>query len=67
MTPGGSDTIFSLCQALGPGRPYDIRGVDCFGGCCYCGRRGWEAVRAIDWQAYAQGEYVGHARLEHVP
>jgi polysaccharide biosynthesis/export protein len=21
----------------------------------------------IDWQAYAQGEYVGHARLQHVP
>jgi polysaccharide export outer membrane protein len=21
----------------------------------------------IDWQAYAQGEYVGHARLAHVP
>ena len=24
-------------------------------------------MRAIDWQAYAQGEYVGHARLAHVP
>ena len=22
---------------------------------------------AIEWQAYAQGEYVGHARLAHVP
>ena len=21
----------------------------------------------IEWQAYAQGEYVGHARLAHVP
>jgi polysaccharide biosynthesis/export protein len=53
-----------LCQALGPAAPYDIRGVDCAG--CNCGRR-WEAMRAIDWQAYAQGEYVGHARLAHVP
>jgi polysaccharide export outer membrane protein len=53
-----------LCQALGPAAPYDVRGVDCAG--CNCGRR-WEAMRAIDWQAYAQGEYVGHARLAHVP
>jgi polysaccharide biosynthesis/export protein len=53
-----------LCQALGPAAPYDICGVDCAG--CNCGRR-WEAMRAIDWQAYAQGEYVGHARLAHVP
>ena len=27
----------------------------------------WEATRSFAWQAYAQGEYVGHARLEHVP
>jgi polysaccharide export outer membrane protein len=37
--------------------------------CSQCqGRcRGWEQARAIAWQAYAQGEYVGHARLAHVP
>ena len=54
-----------LCQALGPAAPFDICGVDCTD--CNCRRRGWEAMRAIDWQAYAQGEYVGHARLAHVP
>lgn len=54
-----------LCQALGPAAPYNIRAVDCASGCC--SRRGWEAARVIDWQAYAQGEYVGHARLAHVP
>lgn len=53
------------CQALGPAAPYDIHGIDCASGCC-CGR-GWEALRAINWQAFAQGEYVGHARLPHVP
>jgi polysaccharide export outer membrane protein len=53
------------CQALGPAAPYDICGVDC--STCDCRRRGWEAMRMIDWQAYAQGEYVGHARLAHVP
>ena len=54
-----------LCQALGPAAPYDIHGVDCASGCCCW--RGWEALRAINWQAFAQGEYVGHARLPHVP
>ena len=57
--------LILLCQALGPAAPYDICGIDCFeDNCC---RRGWEAARAIQWQAYAQGEYVGHARLAHVP
>jgi polysaccharide biosynthesis/export protein len=54
-----------LCQALGPAAPCNICGVD--GSTCNCCRRGWEAARAIQWQAYAQGEYVGHARLAHVP
>jgi len=54
-----------LCQALGPAAPCDVRGVDC--SACRCSRRGWEALRAVQWQAYAQGEYVGHARTAHVP
>jgi len=53
-----------LCQALGPAAPYDICAVDCSSGVCR--RRGWETARAGIWQAYAQGEYVGHARLAHV-
>jgi len=55
-----------LCQALGPAAPYDMCGVDC-ADCPGCRRRGWEAARLIFWQAYAQGEYVGHERLPHVP
>ncbi len=58
-----------LCQALGPAAPYDICGVDCAASGCYgngcC--RGWEAARFIQWQQYAQGEYVGPCRLAHVP
>lgn len=54
-----------LCQALGPAAPCDICGVDC--AVCNGHRRGgWEAARAIAWQAYAQGEYVGHERTAHV-
>jgi polysaccharide biosynthesis/export protein len=63
MTPEERHNIL-LCQALGPAAPCDICAVD--GSTC-CPRRGWEAARAIAWQAYAQGEYVGHARLAHVP
>ena len=55
-----------LCQALGPAAPYPVWGVDS----TVSGGRGevtWDARGPVDWQAYAQGEYVGHARLAHVP
>ncbi len=54
-----------LCQALGPAAPCPICGVDC-STCSWSRRGGWERMRAIAWQAYAQGEYVGHARTAHV-
>jgi polysaccharide biosynthesis/export protein len=67
-TTSGLDGI-QLCQALGPAAPCDICAVDCStcrgGRGCRC--RGWEAARLIAWQAYAQGEYVGHERTAHVP
>ena len=55
-----------LCQALGPAAPCDIGCVD--GACCRGPCSGWcrETIRARNWQAYAQGEYVGHERLPHV-
>ena len=66
---GTVPTQIQLCQALGPAAPCDICAVDCStcrgGHKCRC--RGWEAARLIAWQAYAQGEYVGHERLPHVP
>jgi len=63
--PAGSSLVVP-CQGLGPAAPYPIRGVDCAAG-CGCGRDcRWEDARFIAWQAYAQGEYVGHARTEHV-
>lgn len=55
-----------LCQALGPAAPYPVWGVDS----TVSAGRGevtWDARGPVDWQAYAQGEYVGHARLAHVP
>ncbi len=45
--------------------------MDCAEGCASCRGRDrecrWEDARFIAWQTYAQGEYVGHARTEHVP
>ncbi len=32
-----------------------------------CRDKRWRAMGPIDWQAYAQGEYVGHWRTAHVP
>lgn len=53
-------------QALGPAAPCNICAVD--GSVCRTGRcNSWELARVIAWQAYAQGEYVGHARTAHVP
>jgi len=59
------DEAVQPCQALGPAAPNDIWGIDCFSGSC--GEKRWDAMGPIPWQAFAQGEYVGHARTEHVP
>lgn len=55
---------------LGPAAPHPIWGVDSTSAMGPCGKRGepgWDARAMIDWQQYAQGEYVGNARTAHVP
>ena len=42
-------------------------GVKCPPGGCNPGGPGWGATRPIPWEIFAQGEYVGPARLAHVP
>jgi polysaccharide export outer membrane protein len=68
--PEGAFAGGGSCQGLGPAAPNPICGVDCAEGCNSCRGCGrecrWEDARFIAWQAYAQGEYVGHARTEHV-
>ena len=54
-----------LCQYLGPAAPHAIWGVDSLS--VNCGEPTWEHRGCIDWQAFAQGEYVGHFRTPHVP
>ncbi|NOY43346.1 MAG: sugar ABC transporter substrate-binding protein [Planctomycetes bacterium] len=53
-------------QALSPAAPHRIWAVDSMSGCGE-GEVGWESRGFVDWQAYAQGEYIGHARMAHVP
>ena len=53
-----------------PAAPHEIWGVDSLSACGPCGATGevgWDSRGPIDWQRYAQGEYVGHARTAHVP
>jgi polysaccharide biosynthesis/export protein len=54
-----------LCQGLSPAAPYPIRGVDSTAG--LGNWQAWGAAQPMNWQPYAQGEYVGHGRLTHVP
>lgn len=44
-----------------------LGGVDCHSCTEGCGEARWNAWRAIPWQAFAQGEYVGPHRTQHVP
>lgn len=64
----------SPCGAGGcdPGAPHRIWAVDSMQAPCGpCGELegelGWDARGFVDWQQYAQGQYVGNARPAHVP
>lgn len=61
----GSRSV-QLCQALGPAAPYCVQGID---GAATdgCGEQDWGAMGNVPYQMYAQGEYVGRARIAHVP
>ncbi len=65
-----SQVAFSQCQQVGccnPAAPHPIWAVDSMSGCGK-GEVGWKHRNyCVDWQSYAQGEYVGHARTAHVP
>jgi polysaccharide export outer membrane protein len=57
-----------LCQHLTPASPCDTPAIDCVNSDCECTQRGWKALGPTpDFQEYSQGEYVGRARLPHVP
>jgi len=60
----------AACTTCGPGcvNPClpPVQGVDCAQG-TGCGEVHWNAWGPIPWQAFGHGEYVGPARLPHVP
>jgi polysaccharide biosynthesis/export protein len=56
----------TCAQSLSPAAPHAIWGVDSAAG-GPCAEVGWDSRGPIPWQEFAQGEYVGHARLPHVP
>ena len=58
-----------LCQMLSPADPNPIPAADCFqNGGEACGKFWNQSLGPVmGFQEYAQGEYVGRARLPHVP
>jgi polysaccharide export outer membrane protein len=57
-----------ICQHLTSAGPNPTPAIDCNGTDPCCTQRGWSALGPVaDFQEWAQGEYVGRARLPHVP
>lgn len=72
--PAAPEACAVGCDACGgcanPAAPHPIWAVDSQSACGPCGiagEVGWDSHGTVDWQRYAQGEYVGHARTAHVP
>jgi polysaccharide export outer membrane protein len=65
--PPGASRV-QLCQVLSPADPNLIPAIDCVNGCPQCNARGWDGMGpTAGFQEWAQGEYVGRARMPHVP
>ncbi|HEY4312727.1 MAG TPA: polysaccharide biosynthesis/export family protein [Pirellulales bacterium] len=60
--PVGPGVVEGMCPMPSPWRC----GVYCGTGGA-CNNQTWENVRPIPWQVFAQGEYIGPARMRHVP
>jgi polysaccharide export outer membrane protein len=63
----GDDAV-QLCQVLTPADPNPIPAVDCVNDGQPDGACAWDAMGPVsEFQEWAQGEYVGRARIAHVP
>lgn len=66
--PQAGDQQIQLCQVLSPADPHPIPAVDCVIAGPDCTPNGWKAMGPVQgFQEWAQGEYVGRSRLQHVP
>ncbi len=62
------DDHVRMVQHLTPASPHNTPAIDCNYNDPCCTNRGWHALgNAPDFQKYSQGEYVGRARIPHVP
>lgn len=59
----GSSKQVQLCQATCG----LMMGVECSGCANHCQEARWATSRPIPWEVFAQGDYVGPARVQHVP
>ncbi len=60
--------VIQLCQALSPADPHPIPAIDCVRNCPPGYEATWDALGPVaSFQEFGQGEYVGRARLPHVP
>lgn len=67
-TSAAGEHRYQLCQSLSPADPVLIPGIDCTTDPAHCDQVGWRGLGPVmGFQEYAQGEYVGRARLPHVP
>ncbi len=63
----GSRNNVELCKySCGPSCGL-MMGVDCSGCGAECKEARWSASQPIPWEVFAQGDYVGPARVQHVP
>jgi len=66
----GAESGVRPCQKLAPVACCPRTGVMCDNcGCGACGHAGptWDEAGPLPWQVFAQGEYIGPARIAHVP
>jgi polysaccharide export outer membrane protein len=61
--PVGPGVVEGMCPMPSPWRC----GVYCGTNQGACANQTWENSRPIPWQVFAQGEYIGPARMRHVP
>jgi polysaccharide export outer membrane protein len=62
------DVVLPTGPQLTPAAPHPIPAIDCANSCPSGCEATWKALRSeVAFQEWAQGEYVGRARLPHVP
>jgi polysaccharide export outer membrane protein len=68
LAVGYGDVVLPAGPQLSPAAPHATPAIDCVNSCPAGSEATWNALRSeAAFQQWAQGEYVGRARLPHVP